>query len=104
MFSEQLMVLEMPLKDYVISPQAQENLEDIFSNVAFYTYSYQSAEKLFDELFGVFELLALFPTMGIEGNVIGTREFYKRGYRIVYEIQCEQVIILAVLHCKRKYP
>lgn len=94
----------MQPRNYIVSPQAQDNLEDIFLNVAFYTYSYQSAEKLFDELFGVFELLSLFPTMGIEGNITGTREFYKRGYRIVYEIQHEQVIILAVLHTKRKYP
>lgn len=98
------MVPEMQPKKYVVSPQAHKNLENIFLNVAFYTCSYQSSEKLFDELFGTFELLALFPTMGIKGNLNGTREFYKRGYRIVYEVQDEYVIILAVLHCKQKYP
>ncbi|HHW7568858.1 TPA: type II toxin-antitoxin system RelE/ParE family toxin [Mannheimia haemolytica] len=48
--------------------------------------------------------LAIFPTMGVKGAIINTRELYHNGYRIVYEVKENEISIITILHCSRLYP
>ncbi len=49
--------------------------------------------------------LATFPEMGHPGKVAGTRELHPhRSYRLVYEIRCETVWVLVIVHSARQWP
>ena len=59
-----------------------------------------------DERFGVAAgRLATHPMIGHSGKIQGTRELNPHeSYRLVYEIQGEQVWILALVHTARLWP
>lgn len=49
--------------------------------------------------------LALFPMLGHEGEIPGTRELTPhRSYRLVYEIVDDIVWILVLIHASRQWP
>ena len=49
--------------------------------------------------------LADFPAMGHPGKIPGTRELMPhQSYRLVYEIQGDEVLILALIHVARQWP
>ncbi len=49
--------------------------------------------------------LALFPMLGHEGEIPGTRELTPhRSYRLVYEVVDDIVWILVLIHASRQWP
>ena len=50
-------------------------------------------------------LLADFPMLGHEGEVVGTRELTPhRSYRLVYEVVEDTIWILVLIHTARQWP
>lgn len=91
-------------KTIVFSENATQDLEQILANVAFFTCSYTSAERLYEELTSTIEKFSDFPKMGVVGKVADTREFWCRGYRIVYQELEHEILITTIIHTSRKYP
>lgn len=91
-------------KPVVFSENAAQDLEEILANVAFFTCSYTSAERLYLDLMNTIEKLGDFPKMGVIGKVENTREFWCRGYRIVYQEFEDEVLITTIIHTRRQYP
>ena len=52
------------------------------------------------------QMLADYPTIGKRGREHGTRELVVAGlpYIVIYALQCEELVILRVLHTSMKYP
>ena len=49
--------------------------------------------------------LAMFPMLGHEGEIPGTRELTPhRSYRLVYEVADDIVWILVLIHASRQWP
>lgn len=66
-----------------------------------------TADRIVSRIRQTVILFGLFPTMGHDGDVPGTREFKVTGlpYLIVYRISsATDLDILTVVHAKRKYP
>lgn len=63
----------------------------------------QSGIKLHADIFKKLNLLEFMPSIGIVRDD-GTRETFVRNYRIVYEIQNEDIFILTIIHTRRLYP
>jgi toxin ParE1/3/4 len=59
-----------------------------------------------DRLFGdAVASLAVFPMLGHEGEIAGTRELTPhRSYRLVYEVVDDIVWILVLIHTARQWP
>lgn len=91
------------MPSYIVSRQAQIDIEEILIGVIEFTGFEESAFKLDQALHHKFSLLAEFPYMGVNRND-GTRETFVNSYRIVYEIISDAVYIISVIHSRRLYP
>lgn len=90
-------------KHWVISAEAQNDINDIIENIVEYTGSTSTGIKLYKELFDKFDLIAILPNSG-RNRMDGTREIFARSYRIVYKEYPDHIRILAVIHSRRLYP
>lgn len=91
-------------KTVVMTHRASQNLQQIIRHVVEFTYSYESGDKLSDEIHKTLDNLAYFPKIGVIGQIENTRECFCRGYRIVYRETETQVQILTIIHCRQAYP
>ncbi|RZJ02442.1 MAG: type II toxin-antitoxin system RelE/ParE family toxin [Brevundimonas sp.] len=67
------------------NPTAASRLDTLFS---------ESAQSLVD-----------FPNLGRPGQMPNTREIVPHeSYRLVYRVEADQVVILAVIHAARQWP
>ena len=66
----------------------------------------QAAENLVARLVRAIGRLEDFPQLGRPGRVEGTRELSVSGvpYVVVYRVEDEAVVILAVMHTRRNWP
>ncbi|KMK50505.1 hypothetical protein RO21_11445 [[Actinobacillus] muris] len=90
-------------KRWILSNDAQNNIDDIIENMIDFTGSTISAARFYGELYSKFDLLVFMPYIGRKRED-GTQETFCRGYRIVYEIQNDVIYIIAVIHSRRLYP
>jgi len=93
------------MSGYVLSPEALQNLQDIWEFIAFDNSN--AADKLQDEFFDAFEELARRPQMGHFRRDVSRREvrFWPVGsYLIVYRQVSAALEIVAVLHGARDVP
>jgi addiction module RelE/StbE family toxin len=82
---------------------AANDLKRINKRIA--VHNAASADKLSLSMLAKASELALYPGMGRQGRVPGTREFVvHRHYYIVYRITGATVRILAVNHTSRQWP
>lgn len=95
----------MPDKKTVLfSPLAEKDISNIIRGVIDYTSHYSSGENLLNALRTQITMLGFLPKMGKKGIVENTREIFCRSYRIIYTETATEVIILKVIHSRRKYP
>jgi toxin ParE1/3/4 len=87
---------------YVISPEAQIDLQDIF-DFTVVEWGEVQAEKYLYELYSVFERLVTFPMMGRARPklVEDLRSFPLGAHIIFYLIWEDQIAIARVLHASR---
>jgi toxin ParE1/3/4 len=66
----------------------------------------RAAARTADQIWESTQLLARHPMAGREGRVAGTRELVISGrpFVVAYQIEKNEVRILAVLHAARKWP
>ncbi len=87
---------------YVLSPDALQDLQDIWDFIA--ADNVTAADKLEDEFFEAFDLLAVRPRMGHTRSDLTERDvrFWPVGqYLIVYRSLAAPLQIVAVLHGAR---
>ena len=82
---------------------AKQDRNDAVSHIA--ADNPRAAAKM-DELFDLAAVrLAKRPQMGRLGKIPGTRELIPHeSYRLVYEIEDDTVLILALVHTSRQWP
>lgn len=88
----------------VLTNEAKEDIKNILRSVAEFTGSETSAIKLRDEFLGKLNLIGRLPkACHLQPN--GNRQAFCRRYRIVYrEISNDEIHVITVIHCLRKYP
>lgn len=91
------------MPNYVVTNNAQQDIESILMGVVEYTGFEASAIALEDDLYAKFKLIAFMPHLG-RIREDGTRETFCRNYRIVYQFIEQKIHILTVIHCRRLYP
>ena len=91
------------MANLILTPQAENDIDEIIENVVEFTGYEQSGIKLYTDIFKKLELIAFMPSIGLIRND-GTRETFARNYRIVYEIRDEDIFIITVIHTRRLYP
>ncbi|TNH07288.1 type II toxin-antitoxin system RelE/ParE family toxin [Testudinibacter sp. TR-2022] len=84
------------------SAVANSDLEQIMMNITEFA-GLQSAVNILGDIQKSVALLPTMPEMGV-GDVIDTREIYSRGYRIVYRITENNILIITIVHCRQLYP
>ncbi len=90
---------------YVLSPDALQDLQDIWDYVALDNIN--AADRLEDEFFDAFEKLARRPRMGHTRRDLTERDvrfWPTSSYLIVYREHLKALQILAVLHGARDIP
>jgi addiction module RelE/StbE family toxin len=65
-----------------------------------------AAARFSGQMFNDVERLALFPAMGREGRIIGTREWVSKSgsYVIPYRVRHGKLQVLAIFHTRRASP
>lgn len=91
------------MANLILTPKARDNIEEILDSVIEFTGFEQSGIKLYEEILKKLDLIAFMPNIGTHRND-GTLETFVRNYRIVYEIENDDVYILTVIHTRRLYP
>ena len=89
---------------HIRSPEADLDLESIWSYVAIDSGSHRIADRLIDSITDRFFLLATHPNIGRsrdEDLRPGLRSFSVGAFVIIYRIQGTEVLILRVLHGTR---
>lgn len=87
------------------TPQAVDDLVEIHSHIA--TIDRLSADRVLSRIRQVIEMFEIFPLLGREGVVEGTREFAISGlpYTIVYRIaSTTELDVLTIIHQRKLYP
>jgi toxin ParE1/3/4 len=87
------------------TPQAVDDLVEIHSHIA--TIDRLSADRVLSRIRQVIEVFEIFPLLGREGLVEGTREFAISGlpYTIVYRIaSATELDVLTIIHQRKLYP
>lgn len=85
------------------SNEASTDIEDIDRFIAL--ENPVAAANLFELLTETVEKIAQMPYIGRTGRVAGTREFVAHpNYIIVYKVMLDEILILRILHGRRKYP
>lgn len=82
---------------------AKHGLASIYAYIAGDSFFY--AKKVGDDIVSKSEVLADFPYMGREVEEVNDkniREIIVYSYRMIYKVVQEDVIILALVHCKMK--
>ncbi|KAE9528399.1 type II toxin-antitoxin system RelE/ParE family toxin [Testudinibacter aquarius] len=82
---------------------ANNDLENIMANITEFV-GLQSAINVLGDIQKSMELLQMTPEMGVVGAILGTREIYPRGYRVVYRITAKKILIVTIVHCRQLYP
>lgn len=81
---------------------SEESLQDIDSIAEYISRdSIHHAQRVVDEIFTIVETIQTQPEMGRVVPEIGqphVREHFIYSYRIIYEIQDDQIYVLAVIH------
>lgn len=88
---------------YIVSSQAQLEINEILMSVVEYTGFEASAIALEDDLYTKFDLIAFMPKLG-KPREDGTRETFCRGYRIIYQQIEDDIYIITIIHSRRLYP
>lgn len=91
------------MASWVLSPEAEQEIESILRDVANYTGYWTSAVSLWQALSEKFDLIAFMPTIG-KVRECGRFETFCRNYRIIYRLYGDDVYILTVIHSSRLYP
>ncbi|MGH9755921.1 MAG: type II toxin-antitoxin system RelE/ParE family toxin [Blastocatellia bacterium] len=91
--------------EVVWSPEALEDVDDIAEFIARASPNYASA--VVDKLLDAARKLSTFPFAGRVVPEVGNekiREKFVLDYRLIYRIEDEEVIVIAVIHSKRLFP
>lgn len=83
------------MANLILTPQAENDIDEIIDNVVEFTGYEQSGIKLHADIFKKLNLLEFMPSIGIVRDD-GTRETFVSNYRIVYEIQNEDIFNMIV--------
>lgn len=83
------------MANLILTPQAENDIDEIIDNVVEFTGYEQSSIKLHADIFKKLNLLEFMPSIGIVRDD-GTRETFVSNYRIVYEIQNEDIFNMIV--------
>ena len=89
--------------DVDYSEIAKQDLEEIAANITEFA-GLQSAVHVINDIQHSISLLLNHPEMGLKGHLLATREIFSRGYRVVYRITQQKILIITILHCRRLYP
>lgn len=92
----------MPRK-WVVTSNAQWDINRILEGVVEYTGFESSAIVLEEALFAKFDLIAFMPYIGTTEDNVNYQTFCK-NYRIIYRLLEDDVYILTVIHASRLYP
>lgn len=92
------------MANWIITAEAQNDIDCIIENVIDYTSFLSSGIKLFEDFQDKFDLIAYMPYAIGRAREDGKREAFCRGYRIVYSIINDTVYINTVIHSRRLYP
>ncbi|BFU60763.1 MULTISPECIES: type II toxin-antitoxin system RelE/ParE family toxin [Rodentibacter] len=88
----------------VLSEMAVQDIDNILANVYEFTGFISTPQKLLAELNKTIDLIEFMPNAIGRLRDDGKREAFCRGYRIVYSIQENEVLINTVIHSRRLYP
>lgn len=83
------------MANLILTPQAENDIDEIIDNVVEFTGYEQSGIKFHADIFKKLNLLEFMPSIGIVRDD-GTRETFVSNYRIVYEIQNEDIFNMIV--------
>lgn len=83
------------MANLILTPQTENDIDEIIDNVVEFTGYEQSGIKLHTDIFKKLNLLEFMPSIGIVRDD-GTRETFVSNYRIVYEIQNEDIFNMIV--------
>lgn len=83
------------MANLILTPQTENDIDEIIDNVVEFTGYEQSGIKLHADIFKKLNLLEFMPSIGIVRDD-GTRETFVSNYRIVYEIQNEDIFNMIV--------
>ncbi|MCI5763463.1 MAG: type II toxin-antitoxin system RelE/ParE family toxin [Actinobacillus porcinus] len=90
-------------KPVELSLRAQNNINAILDSVYQYTSFVSTPQKLMQEFTVAFERIGLLPKGGrLQDD--GTRMTFCRHYRIIYKEFDDKIVIVTVVHSKRRYP
>lgn len=92
------------MANWYLTRPAQNNLNDIIANVVEFTGHTLSGIRLQEEIYERLDLLTYFPESGLLRKKENCREIIFRGYRIVYDIRNDDVVVIAIIHSSRLYP
>ncbi|OOF53123.1 type II toxin-antitoxin system RelE/ParE family toxin [Rodentibacter trehalosifermentans] len=88
----------------ILSDSAAQDIDDILANVYDFTGFISTPQKLLTELNKTFDLIAFMPDAVGRLREDGDREAFCRAYRIVYQKQGDDILIITVIHSSRIYP
>ena len=87
-----------------LAPEAEAELDDIWSYIARESHSIEIADRTVDSITDRFFLLATYPHVGRrrdEDLLPGLRSFPVGEYVIIYRVEAEDVLILRVIRGSR---
>ena len=99
----------MALSDYVISPPAKKDIEDILNYIAFALSNKSAANRFYNQLLAKLDIIRLYPescqivdNKSFEENEI--RSIMVSNYRLLYKFEKNKntIIVLRIIHAKRK--
>lgn len=88
----------------VLSYSATQDINEILANVYDFTGFISTPQKLLTEFNKTFELIEFMPHAIGRQREDGKREAFCRGYRIVYTVGDNSIVINTVIHSRRLYP
>ncbi|HGO5815026.1 TPA: type II toxin-antitoxin system RelE/ParE family toxin [Mannheimia haemolytica] len=91
------------MANLILTPQAENDIDEIIENVVEFTGYEQSGIKIYTDIFKKLDLIAFMPNIGTRRSD-GTLETFVRNYRIVYEIIDDNIFIITIIHTRRLYP
>ena len=91
------------MPNVIWTDEATADRDDILDYIS--QFDRAAAERMDVRMAEIAAKLSVFPMLGREGLVAGTREFILHpNYRLVYEIMDDQIWILTVTHVARQWP
>jgi toxin ParE1/3/4 len=92
------------MSEHRIAPEAELELDRIWSYIAIKSNSFETADRVIDNITDRFSLLANNPYIGRRRDLDlrpGLRTFPVGDYIIIYRIEDEFIVILHVIHGSR---